>query len=129
MTLPPDVVKAVTVDVEGLRIVSEQNVREHWTTKARRARLQKELVTVALVQVDSEVRNALRASPRIVVRFTRFGGKRMDTDNLTGGFKHVRDQVAKWLGRDDSPDSGISWAEPSQVPSRKPGVRITLEAT
>jgi len=28
-------------------------------------------------------------------------GRKIDSDNLAGGFKAVRDQVAKWCGRDD----------------------------
>ena len=37
----------------------------------------------------------------LTIVLTRIGAKALDTDNLAGGFKAVRDGVADWLGVDD----------------------------
>lgn len=39
--------------------------------------------------------------PPLTIVLTRIGAKRLDSDNLAGGFKAVRDGVADWLGIDD----------------------------
>ena len=60
------------------------------------------------------------------VKFTRIGGRQLDTDNATTAFKFVRDEVAKWLGKDDKPGSGIEWELPPSQESGEFGVRIEL---
>lgn len=116
----------VMVTIPGLRTVSESNMREHWSVKAKRVRLQREFVAVALASIDDAATKQLRASPRVVVQFTRVGGKKLDSDNLVGAFKACRDQVAKWLGKDDAPGSGIVWEPPLQIPGDSVAVWITL---
>lgn len=37
----------------------------------------------------------------LTIVLTRIGSKALDTDNLAGGFKAVRDGIADWLGVDD----------------------------
>ena len=62
------------------------------------------------------------------VRLVRLGARALDTDNLAGALKAVRDAVAAWLGVDDGP-GGLVW-EVDQEPHRRhrntPGVRIEL---
>jgi hypothetical protein len=43
-----------------------------------------------------------------VVLLTRIGVRKLDGDNLQGGFKHVRDRIAQWIGIDDA-DPRIDW--------------------
>jgi hypothetical protein len=44
-----------------------------------------------------------------VVTLTRYSTHVLDTDNLQGAFKSIRDQVAAWLGCGDGADSPIRW--------------------
>lgn len=120
----------LVIQVNGLRICSEMNAREHWAKRAKRAKYQRELVTVALLAAGSDVREKLSSAGKIVVTFTRRGGKRMDSDNAYIGFKHVRDAVAKWLRRDDADGTGVEWAFPVvQIPGRgEHSVTISIKA-
>lgn len=116
------------VTVPGLRVRSEMNGdREHWAAKARRTKAQKTDTAIALSCAGLNVREQLRAAKRLRVRFTRIGGKTMDSDNLCTAFKYVRDAVAKWLGRDDGPKSGIAWALPPGQETGPFGVRIEIQ--
>ena len=44
----------------------------------------------------------------LTIVLTRIGPKTLDTDNLAGGFKAVRDGIADWLGVDDG-SSQLDW--------------------
>ena len=44
------------------------------------------------------------------IRLTRgYRGIPLDHDNLVGGFKPLRDEIARVLGRDDAEHRGITW--------------------
>jgi hypothetical protein len=87
-----------------IRIQSEQNLREHWATRARRAKRQRRMVADALLAMGRH-----RAPPLpVVVTLTRLAPRKLDDDNAVGGHKHVRDQVAAWLGVDDA-DQRVEW--------------------
>jgi hypothetical protein len=120
-----------TVFVPGLRVHSELNARSHWAARNRRRREQADAVTCVLrLSLAGGAATALRAAPRLRVTMTRIyagRGRAMDSDNLDGAFKFVRDAVAAWLGRDDGPDSGIDW-HTRQERGETPGVGIRLEA-
>lgn len=118
----------VVVTVPGVAIVAELNRRDHWAVRRRRMTAQKAATAAALVTVGREVRDRLRAAARVTVRFVRIGGKRMDSDNLVGGFKAVRDQVARWLGVDDGDESRLAFEWPAQAPGTtgEKGFRIEL---
>ena len=124
-TTPP---AAVTLTVEGVRVMSEANTRGHWATRHRRNRMQQDLVRVALLRLD---RAGLLAAGRLRVTFSRVRGPRgqvMDSDGLCIAFKHVRDAVAAWLQRDDG-DPWWDWQyHPEQVRGKEYGVRIRFEA-
>lgn len=90
-----------------IRTWSEPNLRGHWGRRARRAHKQREaarlLVRAALAPLppDSDRR-------KTVVRLTRIGPRRLDSDNLAAALKHVRDGVADALGLDDG-DERLRW--------------------
>lgn len=86
-----------------IRIVSEANQREHWAVRNKRKRAQQEAVHLAWPMPRS-----WRISLPCNVKLTRMGPKRLDPDNLAGGFKHVQDAVAAELGVDDG-DPGVHW--------------------
>lgn len=113
----------LTVTIPGLRLVSEANAHEHWRKRSARAKHQHSVVSLVL-RLQSCV---FPAHPvPLVVTITRIGTKLMDSDNAVGGAKHVRDAVAKWLGRDDGPTCGVEW----RVVQRKAktyGVEIRIE--
>lgn len=83
----------VTVPVE---IRSEANLRQHWRVKYARTKAQKDVVAWCFQSVRKPIKPT-----SIVVTITRVGGRRLDTDNLAGGCKAVRDAVARWIGIDD----------------------------
>jgi hypothetical protein len=78
-----------------LRIESVANLREHWRQRAKRAQMQREAAHWALKG------NAQPPAGPLTVTLTRIGPRPLDTDNLAGGFKAVRDGVADWLMVDD----------------------------
>jgi len=94
-----------------IRTWSEPNLRGHWGRRARRAHKQREaarlLVRAALVPLPplDPPRSGRR---KIIVRLTRIGPRRLDSDNLAAALKHVRDGVADALGLDDG-DERLRW--------------------
>jgi hypothetical protein len=108
---------------------TESNAKEHWRTRHGRAKAQRALTMMALDMLPNP-----EARTRITwVSFQRFAPGELDCDNLPGSCKHVRDQVAAWIGGentvtgegDDSPRCGIVW-EYTQTKSKMYGVRINM---
>lgn len=90
-------------------VVSEANRRDYWAVRYRRSQQQKAATMIELAkECLSPKQRAARFGGAVTVRLTRAGGKRMDSDNLAGSFKAIRDQIAAWLGRDDGEES-ITW--------------------
>jgi hypothetical protein len=87
-----------------LHIHSNANKREHWTKRAQRTKAEKRTAAFML-KTEGEP----PALP-VKVTLTRIAPRPLDTDNLASGFKATRDAVAEWLGADDKPGSGITWA-------------------
>jgi hypothetical protein len=79
-----------------VEIRSEANLRQHWRKRYERSKAQKEAVAWFLKGKDKPVNPV-----SITVTITRIGGRRLDTDNLAGGAKAIRDAVAHWVGIDD----------------------------
>lgn len=93
---------AVAVVLKGLRLVSAANAREHHFARAQRVARERALVDGALAGVPAP------AGPwRVVI--VRGGPRALDTDNLAGSAKSVRDAVAAWLGVDDGPEAPVAW--------------------
>lgn len=100
-----------------LRTYSLANQREHWAKKAKRTK--------------AERKAAYMACPRVslpcIVTLTRIAPRELDTDNLTGALKAVRDGVADRLGIDDA-DRRVWWmyAQRSDAPKTY-GVEIHIQ--
>lgn len=88
-----------------LQTKSEANQSEHWRVKAARVKSQKDWIKLALLQKGKVASFQLPA----IVTFTRYGPRLLDSDNLAGAFKAVRDAVATWLGCGDSPSDPVTW--------------------
>ena len=84
-----------------LKVVSVANLREHWATKAGRAKVQR-TTTAALLKAHKPPKLP------ITVVLTRVSARQLDTDNLAAAFKACRDGVADWLGVPDN-NPGITW--------------------
>lgn len=112
-----------------LRLSSTANTsqREHWTTKHRRAKA----VRLAVKRALDGVLYHHRPKLPIVVLLTRIAPRAIKDahDNLPMAFKHAVDEVAAWLGIDDS-DPRVTWRygqERGEKP-RQYGVRIEWRA-
>ncbi len=107
-----------------LHIPSVANLREHWSTKAKRTKSQRNAVVLARHGGGflSAIAAITRGEP-LVCTLTRIGRK-LDDDNLASAFKAVRDQVAEELGVDDGSDA-VAWRYAQE--KGKAGIRIEIE--
>ena len=87
---------AFTMDVQ---VVSEANLREAWQKKWKRKREQHAATRAAWSKAAKRLPRPV--SVPCVVRFTRIGPQKLDDDNLAGGFKACRDEIARQIGIDD----------------------------
>jgi hypothetical protein len=125
------------------RLVSEANVREHWSHRSKRASRQRSLVALTLLQVlgareSPDPRNPTRrkrwyiqADPKRAkwVHFTAYVGRPFDSDNLVGALKHVRDGLVEaQLIHGDAPRHGheFTYEQRAGIPTAKQGVRISV---
>lgn len=96
--------RTVVVTLKGLVLVSEANTREPWAVRHARRTFQRRHVGAALASLGP----CPLALP-LAVTITRSGPRALDTDNLQGSAKAVRDELALWLGVDDGPSAPVSW--------------------
>lgn len=85
-----------------VKTISEANNRDHWRKKSERRKSQQQEVDIMLLNALQGRKVALPC----VVKLTRIGAKVLDSDNLAGSFKAVRDAIARRIGIDDG-DSRI----------------------
>ena len=102
-------------------VVSEANLRGHWWSKDKRRREQR----YAAAMVVRTYAPRLFLSNVTHVTLTRYGVRLLDTDNLAGAFKAVRDGIADALGVDDGT---LPW-QYDQLKSQSLGIRISLRNT
>jgi hypothetical protein len=62
------------------------------------------------------------------VRLTRLARGKLDSDNLQGAFKAVRDEIAAYLRTNDGPKGGIEWVY-GQGYAKQASVIIDIEVT
>lgn len=92
---------AVTLPI---KLVSEANAHQDWRKRAKRAKAQGHVTTLAC---RAGLRFAMADAP-LIVTITRIAPRALDSDNLQGAGKHVRDAVAICLGIDDR-DPRVEW--------------------
>ena len=85
-----------------IKIVSIANMRLHWAAKARLTKLQR------LAALKAMIENAAPPQTPMTILLTRVAPRKLDSDNLSSGFKAVRDGIADWLQIDDG-HPGIDW--------------------
>lgn len=132
---------------------SESNASdvEHWSKKHKRHRYQKDITAwylqAALMKLSSAgTPTAMRKSTHpqapvpfqkvpvafldgpLVVNLIRHATRKLDSDNIEGALKSIRDSVAIFLGRDDSEKGNIDWREKEQRIGRVVGVMIRVES-
>ncbi len=111
---------ALSITIDDLRLVSEANQREHWRTKHRRKKAQQIIV---LAELSKHPKPELPAR----ITLTRIALRRLDTDNAAGSFKHVQDEIARWMGVDDG-DERYDWQYRQEKGDPKQyAVRIEIE--
>lgn len=98
---------------------STLNMREHWASRARRTKTQREATLAGWREAGS---------PTVpvpgVIELCRVGRRKLDTDNLAGALKAIRDEVARIAGIDDG-DDRIEWRYEQETSARtKPHVVI-----
>jgi hypothetical protein len=125
-------IATVTVPV---RTVSELNRHEHWRLRQKRAKgqhlaVRDGMLSSALNRYEawSRMGRGSTETPRLLllplhVHLTRLATRKLDTDNLAGALKHVRDAVAKFLGVDDGDESKVTWSV-GQEPQKGYAVRV-----
>jgi hypothetical protein len=103
-----------------MALVSEANLagHAHWSVRQRRAKSQRSAAQIVAMEAGRALRaagvvdgKAGRVAPgwRVEATITRHGVRALDSDNLAGAGKHVRDGLADALGIDDR-DPGCTWA-------------------
>lgn len=110
-----------------VKIVSEANQRCHWAVRRKRFAGQADAVQLAFAaHCRPNVRRALYGSP-CAITLTRIGPRRLDSDNAIGGFKSVRDTIARLLGIDDG-DERLTWTYTQEKGKPKEyGIRVRIE--
>jgi hypothetical protein len=88
----------------AIHVVSEANTREHHMVKARRAKGQRH-VAAAICRTTF----GAPPGPPLFVLLTRIAPRELDSDNLAGAFKAVRDGIADWLEINDR-DKRVRWS-------------------
>jgi len=121
------------VVVAPIKTVSEANAHEHWRARQKRAKSQRSdallIATVyarkAGVMVCSG--DEYRLAGPMLVTLTRIAPRALDSDNLAGSAKHVRDGIADALGIDDR-DERVEWRYAQRRGAPKYyGVEIRIE--
>jgi hypothetical protein len=80
------------------------NSREHWSARARKRKAERQHIALAMKAVTVPMFFA----PGFLVTLTRIGPRKLDSDNVQGALKAIRDEVAAQLGIDDG-DPRITW--------------------
>lgn len=117
-----DVPKPIATITVPVRTVSEANSHQHWRMRQKRAKEQRGTTLLAL--------RTARGMPwapwehRWRVHLVRLSARKLDTDNLQGALKHVRDGVADWLGVDDGDEKLVTWTYDQEPGHKVMAVRV-----
>lgn len=105
-----------------------QNMREHYRVRANRVKEEREATAKALADHEISLFLVLSTYPALGARVTLMrpiARIPLDSDNLSGAFKGVRDEVAAFLGVDDRSDR-IHWVY-TQEKGRNLKPTVTIE--
>lgn len=98
-----------------LRTVSRLNSREHWRARSTRSKAERTAAALMCPHFPTPCK----------VTFTRVGPRALDSDNLQGALKSIRDGIADKLGINDNGPL-VQW---EYAQERGPyAVRVELEA-
>lgn len=108
-----------------IRTVSEANLAssEHWRYRWKRGKAQKTAVEWAMLVMVQQFK--LELAPPYHIHLTRLAPGKLDSDNLTGSAKHVRDGIARFLAVDDGDEKMVVWSY-SQERAKDYGLRIEI---
>lgn len=116
------VLAAYTID--GLRLPSVANLREHWSKRAKRTKSHR---TLALAYTRAALRAPLPPG-RLDVSLVRIAPRALDSDNLASACKGLRDGIADALGIDDG-DRRLTWSYGQRKGApRQYGVQVAVVA-
>lgn len=102
-----------------ITVISEANQREHWAQTHDRKSKQQQAFNAEWTVLAGRV----QISTPCTVRLMRIGAQEMDSDNLAGSFKHVRDAVARMIGIDDGSPL-LTWRYGQRVDPTETGIII-----
>jgi len=102
--LPDGMIRVV---IPGMRIVSESNVREHWSKSHKRHSNQR--------WITAQIVRGVGRLPPVRVVLVYHSSRKMDQGNIAIAFKHVQDGIADALGVDDGDDDYYQWVYQQQV--------------
>lgn len=112
--------------VTPIKLVSEANMREHWALKNKRKKSQQQMLQACWIKAG--LLDFVWAFP-LKITFTRIGVRKLDSDNLAGSGKAVRDQIAKLLNVNDGDESKVTWHYEQRKGSPKQyGLEIHFES-
>lgn len=107
--------------------VSSLNAREHWAARARRVKRERGIVRLCWYSTDGAGVRALASSRPLRVTLVRVGRRAADMDNVVGGCKGPRDEIASLIGVDDKDGTdGVTWHYEQRVGSAY-GLLVKLE--
>jgi hypothetical protein len=106
-----------------IRTVSEANQREHWGKKANRAKKQRTTTYLRLIAAFGKAPK----EPPDSITLTRIAPRSLDSDNLAGSFKAIRDGIQDWCGVNDR-DLVFVYAQ-RKGKAKEYAVEITMEWT
>ena len=108
----------------AMKTESEANRHTHWRDRQRRAKEQRATAYYALRKACGQH----TPMGRYRITLTRIAPRMLDSDNLQGSLKHIRDGVADWLGIDDgSPRLQWDYGQVKGTPKTY-GVQIVIAA-
>jgi hypothetical protein len=91
-----------------IRTVTESNAKEHWATKHRRAKAQRQDVFISL-----GLSHRTRPPLPLQITVTRISPRPLDEDNCVSSLKHCIDGIADWLageyGKGNDRLPGLTW--------------------
>ena len=112
-----------------IRLRSGLNCREHWAVKAKRVREERLATAVwmrPILRLAPHQVPPVTLAPPFVVTITRVGPRRMDDDNVAGGAKGVRDEIARQLGVNDGDTDAVRFVYGQRLGPY--GVRVRIQA-